>query len=172
MKMIGAALLGSVFTMLLVVLVFKDRLFSKPAMIGGVLELRELHILDDAGEVRMSLGTHGRWSSQGSPTLELLPRGSERGGAAFLLDKSGRGTLIFDSVDTAGKVTVGHFVTGDSLPLSESNHSWGMRVLNPQPAQGAPSSLYFAVSEGGNVGISGLTIKQGLAPDIQPVRAH
>ena len=172
MKTIGAALLASLLTMALFTLVFEDRLFSKPFAQSNELTLRELRIVDDAGVVRMRLSTHGRWSQQGSPSLELIPSGSERGGATLLLDQDGKGTLFFDSSDTEAKVTVGHFVPGDSMPLSRSDHSWGVQVLNLQPVRGAPSSLYLAATEGGNVGVTGATIQQGLPPDVHPVHAH
>jgi hypothetical protein len=170
MKMVGAALLGSAFTMLLVMLTFKDRLFVKSPIQGNALSLRELNIVDESGAVRMRLSTQSELSRQGAPVFELLTRKMQRGGVILLLDESGRGSLYFDSTDTDAKVSVGHFITGDSLPLSESDHSWGIRVLNLNPVTEAPRSLYFAASEGGNAGISGVSVKQGQPQDSQPVR--
>jgi hypothetical protein len=169
MKTIGAALLSSLFTALLFLFVLRDRLFVPPPTFTNVLSVRELHVVDETGSVRMTLGTHGRWSEDGNPQLELIPRGLKRAGAGLYLDASGNGTLWFSTEQRDGKVRVGHFITGDVIPPSLSDHSWGISVSNPRPVKGAPSSLYFAASDGGNVGITGVTMKQGLPPDVQPV---
>jgi hypothetical protein len=169
MKTIEAALLSSLFTALLALLVFRDKLFVPPPAPTDVLSVRELHIVDETGSVRMTLGTHGQFSKDGNPQLELIPRGSKRGGAGLFLDGSGNGTLWFSTEQTEGKMMVGHFITGDVSPPSLSDHSWGITVSNRHPVTGAPNSLYFGASEGGNVGITGVTIKQGLPPDVQPV---
>jgi hypothetical protein len=172
MKSLGVALLSSVLTAILVMFIIRDRVRVRPTAQTDILTVRELHVVDGTGAVRLTLGTHGRWSKQGNPALDLLPSGSGYGGAELLLDTDGRGTLWFDTKDTVGKMMVGHFVTGDSLPLSESDHSWGIRVINRTPVTGAPDSLYFAASEAGNVGVTGVSIKQGLPPDVKPVRLN
>jgi hypothetical protein len=168
MKTIEAALLSSLFTALLFLFVLRDRLFVPPPTPTDVLSVRELHIVDATGSVIMKLGTHGRFSGE-SPQLELIPRGSKRAGAGLYLDDSGNGTLWFSTTQTEGKMMVGHFMTGDVIPPSLSDHSWGISVSNPHPVKGAPRDLYFGASDGGNVGITGVTMKQGLPADVQPV---
>lgn len=172
MKLIAVALLSSILTALFVMLILKQKPPAPPLALPSVLSVEELRIVDDAGVVRMRLGTHSYSSHNGSPALELLSPDEERAGVELYLDNEGKGTLLFSTDKTEGKVMVGHFVTGDSLPLTQSDHSWGMRVLNGPPVKGAPDTLYFAATEGGNVGVSGVTIKQGLPPNVRPVRAY
>ncbi len=171
MKLIAVAFLSSIVTALLVLFIVKQRPPAPPLALPNVLSVSELRIVDDVGAVRMKLGTHS-YSHTGSPALELLPSKGERAGAELYLDDEGKGTLLFSTEATEGKLMVGHFVTGDSLPLNQSDHSWGMRVLNSGPVKDAPYDVHIAATEGGNVYVSGVDIKQGPPPEAKPVRAH
>src|ERR1700761_351015 len=136
MKSVGVALLSSVFTAILVLFALRDRLIVRPMVQTDTLIAREIHIVDGTGAVRMTLGTHGRGAMEGSPALDLLPRGSGSEGVELLLDADGRGALRFDTKDGTAKVLVGHFVGCDTVPLTESCHGWGLSVLNRTPVIG------------------------------------
>lgn len=171
MKLIAVALLSSLFTALLVMMVVKTQPPAPPLALPSILSVQELRVVDDAGAVRMKLGTRS-YSHYGSPALELLSPKGERAGAELYLDDEGKDTLLFSTETTDRKVMVGHFVTGDVVPHSQSDHSWGMLVLNRRPVKDAPYEVHIAATEGGNAYVSGVDIKQGLPPDARPVRAH
>ena len=171
MKLIAVAFLSSIVTALLVLVIVEERLSASPPASFDTLTVKELRVLDETGAVRVRLGTHNHWSPSGSPALEMLTAGAEHAGIELYLNDEGKGTLLFNSKDTEAKVMVGHFLTGDVLPASQSDHSWGMRILNLNPVKDAPYDLHIAATEIGNVYVSGVTIKQGLPPDAKPMRA-
>ena len=171
MKLIAVAFLSSIVTALLVLFIVKQQPPAPPLALPSVLSVSELRIVDDVGAVRMKLGTHS-YSHTGSPALELLPSKGERAGAELYLDDEGKGTLLFSTETTDGKVMVGHFVTGDVIPHSQSDHSWGMLVLNRRPVKDAPYEVHIAATEGGNAYVSGVDIKQGPPPELQAPRAY
>ncbi len=172
MKLIAVAFLSSIVTALLVLVIVKGRLSASPPASFDTLTVKELRVLDDTGAVRMRLGTHNHWPPSGSPALEMLTAGAERAGVKLYLDDEGKGTLVFGTDKTEGKVMVGHFITGDVLPATTSANSWGMRISNMHPVEGAPYELHIASTEGGNAYVSGVDIKQGPPPELQAPRAY